>query len=895
MSTNDKISEDQLKDVLSKNPEFAKKLMVQNQLKEASATPVKRFNSYDEAKATINFLEPISEEVDSSNLVTKKFGTGIIKGTTQYLPYLTGKYEISFPLSLALAKPANGRAEFEYSEEFEIVRILLAKRIDNDIETVYHVDVNNLVHVGKHYLYKFDATHYIKDFTKTDDDKYEIYINASPEDKYIKIDAAISDSLVNAKETFYIVPIVVSKNKKAEILTNIDEAWDAKKSDFLAKLTSGYEKCDADKIVDAFEKVSVNKKVLLGNLSFDAGFSKGMALYYLDRNEVSPIQDGITENSKDADYLNIVSNLYPKYGEEWIDINNGIKLDEHGMPELSKNNLKCLKIVGVTEELAKNIYSSGVQSLDIANSSIEKTKIDNNKISEIANAECRLIVDLDGDNWVSSLDFVYDTDVNETDYRLMFERSVNDSNVDDAQRTIYEIKQQFAVLQKTAKRIEAKINSGEFSNVYMVLCNEYFYSLYKNTIKHDEDSKNISVFPMLIQLFTDDYNNNNEFLSEKIEDTLYNTIHCNTHRDKYGNPVDNLFDKFASIIDDFVDLDAVPDNLSEDERLKALMDQVFVRFKYLDGLAKTPYKFVIKLCPELAKAFAASKLPEDANEKSDKYAKELGFNVARVNFDDVLEKYKDFNTEAIKNIREKIGSIKKEYLNYLKVLNNNKSKNRMDKARTFAKFAIYFTMYAYVESISTGLSPIDKSLSDEELNREVYLIKDASTDKEISKEDYISLDAEKRKSYTIFKKLSTEEVDSVISDWYLRTLFLSAFIILFSRLIGKYKDNLLKENSNKDLNADANKMLVSEIGLCVPSIAVLEYPNFTNGSDKKEVDFSEIIPIESKIKLGTTAVNNVLKDLNNSGNLIKARSEYLKCSAEYSEKLLNILFRFNLI
>lgn len=887
--SNEKISEEQLKEILEKNPEFTEKLTAQKQIAEASSTPVKVFKTYQEAYETFKFLEPTETEVSkfSGDMNFKNFGSGIINGRTQFIQYLTGKNAISFPLSFVLAEEANGKNRFKYVEKFTILRILLVKQIDNTVTTIEHVDPEDMVHAGKHFLHIFNAAKYIEGHAE--DSKYDIYINATPDDKYIKVDTNMSDDLVNSKETFYIVPIVISKSILEETLTSIEKIWDSNKDDFISKLVEGYKDEEKTKLKDAILKVTDSKCVQFGNITVNSGFSKGMALYYLHRNEISPIQDGITDNSGDADYLNIVSNLYPKYGEEYIDLSN-IELDERGMPILSKNDLKCLKIVGVTEELAKNIYMTGIQSLESAEKLLPENEIDNARISEIANAECRLIVDLDGDNWVEAMNKTYDSDV--SDYSLMLEKAEHESRINDAQKTIYDIKQQFAVLQKTAKRIEMKINSGEFSNIYMVLCNNYFNSLYKNTFDlKDDDVKNISMFPMLLHLFNEDYHNNKEFIDKKIKNTVYNTFNCNVSKDKYGNPVDNLFDKFASVVDDFIDLDAVPANLSADEQLKALMDQVFIRFKYIDSISKTPYRFIIKLCPDLVKAFSSTEPKIDLTEKSKKYYSELGFDgPIDVTESMNLEQYEYFHDIFIKLVRQRIKIIKKDYLDYLKVLNENRSKNRMDKARIFAKFAVYFTLYAYIESIDSGLSPIDDKLSDDEIKQDVYMIKDSVTDKEISKEDYISLDETKRKSYNVFKKLSTEEVDDLITDFMLRIIFLSKFIIHYSRVVGKYEDNLLKVNSNEDLNANARKMFVSELGLCVPSIAAMEYPNFIDDESKNnEVDFDSIIPIESKIKLGTTAVNEVLKDLDNPEKLIYARKKYFTISYDYVRDLLDFI------
>lgn len=904
MNTNEKVSQEELKEVLNKNPEFAKKLMAQQQIKEASSVPVKIFKSYEEAKSTLGFLEPtmidFTDEDKLKTKTSKKFGSGIIKGRTQLLPYFTGKNEVSFPLDLNLIKVANGKNEFNYTDIFEIARILLIKKDEDVFTTVTHVDLENLVHVGKHYLYKFSAVPFIKGHENiASSAKYDIYVNASPENKSIKIDTEISDSLIDTKEEFYIAPIVISWYKKSEILANINDMWNNKKSEFLTKLTDGYTDKQKEKISVAIDKVTVNKEVTFGELTNDVGFSKGMALYYLDRNEVSPIQDGITENSGDADYLNIVSNLYPKYGEEWIDLDD-VVLDNHKMPVLNASDLKCLKIVGVTEELAKNIYASGITSLQTASETVDNAVVPKNELSDIAEAECRLIVVLDGDNWKSAMDNVYVSEPEEiSDYDLMLKRSSQNSIVADAQKTIYDIKQQFAVLQKTAKRIELKVNSGEFSNIYMVLCNEYFYSLYKHTLNiEDEQFFNSSVFPMFIELFNDDYKKNKDFLFKKIRDTAANTINCNTSKDKFGNSVDNLFDKFASIIDDFVDFDAIPNNLSDEESLKAVMDQVFIRFKYIDNISKTPYKFVIKLCPELSKVFSSKNDDFDkAVDKSKEYASQIGLNSITKSDGDwsntPLPKYKTAHDEINESIVNNISRIKKAYLDYLKVLNENKSKHRMDKARTFAKFAVYFTLYAYIESIDTKLLPVDEKLSDENIKQEIYIVKDSITDKEISKEDYLAFDENKRKNYTIFKKLNSDEVNDLITDYYLRVLFLSAFVVLYTRLLGKYENYIKEFSKNKDLEVNASKMLVSELGLFVPSIAALEYPNFTSENLKDKIDFKSIIPIESKIKLGSTAVDNILKDLDNPEKLIEARKRYLLASSRYSENILNILSDFD--
>ena len=62
-------------------------------------------------------------------------------------------------------------------------------------------------------------------------------------------------------------------------------------------------------------------------------------------------------------------------------------------------------------------------------------------------------------------------------------------------------------------------------------------------------------------------------------------------------------------------------------------------------------------------------------------------------------------------------------------------------------------------------------------------------------------------------------------------------------------------------------MFISEIGLFVPCISVLE-----TGGDKT---ISELVPNDMKIKLGTNAVDDALKTLDNKTQLTSSRYQYL--------------------
>lgn len=879
MNTNNKISEEQLKTVLEEHPEFAEKLAVQNQVKEASTNPVKSFKSFSEANKVFNFLFPKeSEQTEVEDPKMDKFGSGTIKENTQYFPYLTGKNSIALPLSKHLAPKAlknNSSGVFTYEDIFYILRIFIALERNGTLETVAHVSNNDMVSAGKHKLHVFN----LEDIIKDNPIKAKIYVNACPDNKYIKYDISCEDD----DTKIWLIPLVVSADKHNEIISSIEDTWLKKKDDFISKLVKGYSEEDASTIRKALDTVISSNIRHYRDFDCDVGFSKGAALYYLDNNQVSPLQDAITENTKDADYLNIVSNLYPKYGEELIDESDIIYDDEHKIPMLSKTDVDYLKIVGITKELINTMYTASIQSLDSAKIVVDSTEI-NNVVTEASNAECRLIVDLDNDNWKSVMDSVYDSE--KSDYQLMSEKLKFDKSVSDAEQTVYEITQQFAVLQKTAKRIELKVKSGEFTNVYMTLCNDCFYKMYKNQLNiDDKDFFNYSTFPMYIDLMNKELEN--EYVVDKIRQTILNTMKCDVSKDKFGNPVDNLFDKFANEIKNFVEFDAIPANLGEDEFLKQLMDQVFTRFRYIDNVSKLAYKYLLKLNPEYG-AIYSNNQAENIAELSSKYFTELGLDKADMNIEvnkDMLNIFKNANLRYIENFKKNISDIKKKYLDYLNKLNETKSKNRLDKSKTFAKFAIYFTLYAYIESVDTGMMPLDESPSEEELKKDIYLIKDSKTDKDISKEDYLGLDDIKRKNYTVFKKLSDNDIDDLIADYTLRITYLSSFIVLFTRILMNYE-----KFDNVDVENFSGKMLVTELGLFVPSIAVLEYPNFTSEESKNNtVSFDEIIPVDSKIKLGTSAVNKVIDGLDNPENLIRARKHYLESAEKYCDKVLTIL------
>lgn len=873
------VSKEKIQEVLKNNPEFAKTLESQESIRK-STNPVRVFDKFDDARAVLGLMKPLDGDNprgDARILLpipkdSKDLGSGIF-GDDVVISYLTGKKSVSIGLDkLALKEDAflvdSSITTIKYDKEFHFIRLLIIKKdVSGKFHTISHVESKDLYSCGKHEICIKDCG---KESNVTPADEPILYIDISPENKYISFSGKPSPEKVaekfgqDGKEQWYVVPLVMSAEARSSTFQLIEDSWAKKHDEFIEKLVSGYKEEEANKIKESIKE----NKFIDDNPLFD----KGLALFDIDNNIVYPVTNAIEANNGSADVLDIASSLFPKYGDEYIAKDSVVVDEESKLPTLSKKDIDNLKIVGVDAEFIAQLIEIAKNAYNVSAATISKYDDETKKNirSGAYDAECRAILDIENREWFKAF---------EEEAPAMEKAVEMENDIKSSEQNIEDVFQQFASLQITSKRISAKVNNGEFKNMYMQLCNSYFNSFYVKTFPEEE--VNISAFPKLIKLINKDFKDNDEFLAKKLALTLQGTLYCDTTKDKFGNEHDNLFEKTATAMNILGDVGSIPeDNISIDEINKRIADLVFIRYNYIDSLSRTAFKFVSKVYPEILKT-ASSTFNDADEEKSKEYVKSLGIDIS----DAELQKKVDHIKAEISNLRNEVklmlgddnSFVKAKKANdlYAVALGGNKARNKYRAAEIVGRYAVLANNTSYLNAIVEGLGILSDP-SKEELNDANYVIEDSGTRKPITVSEYNALNEDQKKNFTVYKKLSKDEIGDVATDYLLRLMFTSAFILEFIRIAHKYSekvDDIVKNDAHKKSEkVDGEQMFVSELSMMVPSISVIETAEI---KEDGSVDTESIVPSSMKVKLGTNAVEDVLEGLDKKENLIEARKVYL--------------------
>ena len=887
----EKISKQQLDSIMKSNPDLAKRIVSGDAIKDSSSNPTYIFTKFSEAKQLLGFLdfrqltdpEPTTDEERESHVYHINiaecfdFGSAVIsdKENEELFAGLVGKRNISIGFTdsinslstlVDLKRQDAGKYDITYDKEIVPIRFCFVLRNGMKFKTIGHVDRDSMCRVGKYLVYKNEV---VIDKNKDGTQSFVIYIKCNPEKGTVSFHADIGDNDI------YVIPLVISKEFRDSTIESFKKTWEEKEQEFKDRLTSGYSDEDKAKICEYFKTSKV----------FESDhFSKASAIFALNNEKVYRIEDAIESNTKKVDVLNIVSALFPRFGEEYVDLEKEkIVFDENtGLPTLTEADVHNLKIVGLTSEMIKAIIGAASSTYSLAKSVLEGITEEKRKeiTAESYDAECKMIVELDNDNWYEVLDEGYEAvytlhDLNES------EKSSKE-NIEDGIQGI-------ASLQLTSRRIAAKVEGGEFKNMYMQLCNTYFKELYIKLLEiNKEDFVNHTPFCQFFELVNARNKDNEDFITDKIRSCLDNTFHLNIDRNKHGIVPYNLFEAASDMAYDLFDKEAIPVNISEGEESKKIMDLMFTRLNYIDTLSRTPYKFIGRCFPEIF-SIDPKQNNDIAKESADKYFAEM-FNGSDLTGINEEQEYLKANLPALREKLSKYITYAEEnnvFTNLLEELNklankfeNTKCKTSIDKAKLFAKYFVYLNMYEYIDSLATGCgktdTPIEEIEKIENYN-EIYSVEMNGKRHPISEYKKIveALGSNKeRVNVVIIKNLTHDEKVNILLDLNLRAALLSEFIISSNYLSAKYVDfveHAVKSTSNKTVK-EYGKMFISQFSLFVPAISVLE-ESFENISD--------VIPSDIKVKLGTDAVADAVKDMDNKEKLTAARVTYAKESFKF--------------
>lgn len=890
--------------VMKENPEIAKRMELQKSVQEANST-IKIFNKFEEAKKIFGFMDPITEVKELDNTAeTFLLGTGLVSIKENqkniFVPYLTGKPSVNIALDnlkdITTSKVVDTNKTIEYPNKIKVFRILfltdekieVGKGEEKEIKTQYrvltHIDSDDIVKLGNHLICKKNVP-----FAK------DPATQLSVEDVvYIDID---NNKLTFTKEkddnnNVYIVPIVISEEAYRSTIDNINNEWNKIKDGFIDKLIDGY--------TDP-QKVELKKYLTSKNIISDENpyFDKAFAIFSYNNNQVIPLVDAINTNADGimVDELNVTSNLFPKYGDENINADMYEFDKTSGLPVFDRKDLHNLKIIGLTDEMIKSLLDTGALSLNTADEIIKNHTEEERKniLNKSYDSECRCITALFENKDVPLWKLVED---NETDFSNVFELDNFDKTLDESVNHKKDIIHQMCELKNTAMRVQQKIDSGEFTNMYSSICNNYFNDFYAHTLETldvDKDAFDPSTFPKFIKLINLDFakfnKDNDTFLKDKMSKAFINTFEVNNTRDKFGKLPTSIFTLNEDFVSSIVDISVIPENISDSEKYDRIFQQVFTKFDFIKSVAKRPFNFITKVYPNIKEALIGHETTNDF-----KYADGIGIG-AFAKSEECIELANKI-AAAIKDIRKESYTEDNKYLyvtandkltKFSSSLDKRKAKSMRDVAKIGASYVAILENHNYLESITSRLSVYEedvKNIPDE--RKDTYFIRDTKTNKDFNISEYDTL-VEKEtgtlpEGYLVLHKTNDEENRSIVLDFILKNRLNIAFVLMMNRLSGRFIDYVVEKSrkthtlKNKEID-NFDNLFSSVTSLLVPSISALEDENIDISSE--HIEISELFPNDAAIKLGVDAVKDILKDLQNKDNLINARKEYLKQCLEY--------------
>lgn len=901
--------------VMKENPELAKRMELQRSVEEDSK-PIKVFENYNDAKALFGFMDPVLGDGESAKELTDSstpllLGTGLVNIKENkkniFIPYLTGKDNVNIALNkfadVTSIKVTDKNRTLEYPNDIKLFRILIltdeqfevGKCEEKETRTRYrvltHVDSDDFVKFGNHFVCKKQVP-FSKDPNTSLSVEDTIYIDID-NNKITFVKDKDDDNNV------YVIPIVLSADAYNSIVANVDTEWDKIKDDFIEKLIDGY--TDPQKI--ELRKYLTSKNVVNSENPY---FDKATAVFAYNNGKVIPLVDAINTNVDGVviDELNVISNLFPKYGDE--NINTELfELDEtNKLPKFEKKDINNLKIIGFDENMLKSIIDTCVITMNTANEIIANHTDEERKniLTKSYDSECRCITLLfeNKDKPISEL-----MDENEEDFQNVFELANFDKLLDESLEHKKDILHQLCDLKLASMRVQSKIDSGEFTNMYSNVCNNYFSEFYERVLKNnglENDKIDISIFPKLIKMFNLDFAkfeaDNDTFLKDKLRDSYKNTLDVNVTRNKFGSLPSSLFTLNENFVDSIIDLSAIPENISDEEKYNKILQQVFTKFDYIKSIAKRPFNFITKVYPSVRESL----IGHDVSNTSE-YAELLGIYDFASSSEcmDIVNKIVDkiktiratsYNADNVQVYNDRNNKLTK----YSTSLDKRKAKSLRDVAKIGANYVAVLENHNYLESITTRLSVYEenvKNIPEEKLSE--YFIKNTKDDTEYNISEYDKL-VEKTgtlpEGYIVLHKTSDEENLSIVLDFVLKSFINIAFIMMISRLSGKFVDFIVEKakNSytlkNKEIG-NLDRMFATSTSLMVPSISALEDENVDLSHD--HIEISELFPNDAAIKLGVDAVKNILKDLQTKDNLIEARKEYLKECLTYVWTIVSVI------
>lgn len=919
-----------LKEALKNNPEFTKQLMEAQRAAEAESSTAKIFDDFYNASSSFGFKPIISvndelERIEASNSAEEKFkanspylGTGRITDKREngisVFEYLTGKIEVSISLAEAVSNSIfsleNQKSRYAFKIKNAEKSVVKADLYSENNDFYAKLIKLYVVKVEKGNKENLKASTYADfspfNFYETYDENGVKYLSSvlySTEDKnkeplaVIKLTLSSKPSievytvkdLTSSHEDYYVVPIIVDENEwKAKYDLCNDSFNRCVKEGFINKLSYCKEE-EGEKALKAW---------LSNEIENNPSFSKSSAVFAYDNNKLPEkgVKNSWDSRVKEVDELSLTNYLYPKFGEETVDPSK-YELTEFGYPVITVKDVTNLSILKIEKSYTEEILSTSETSIKGAKLIKENAE---KEIGEHTNERLKLAGNLLKALKTNDFEAIKNSLIDDDVIHGLLHYKDIENNLEASNTHVKFIIKQITEFKKLSERIEHKIKIGEFSNLYMQSALVNLNNLFKKK-EIIKDGKDNGVFSNYIALINDIYNKDEEYKT-RLQEISCNTIFSDSSKDSFGNKSRSLYSIFKNESSTLTKI--IPDEIKDDAEAtnKYLMEAMFSNFNFISNLAKVPYKFILSLMPRFllssTNESSEDKLNKliDRKEKAIKKGFDFGIFIELANseakFVEIMSLIRKHIEDNYDTVMHKIKVAYSEAKKLISNLENKKFRRNIDKAEAFSQYAVVINNVEYFEIITSGKNTFDGDIKTTD-PKNIEITNVANIENHISVEEYLELSDEDKKNFAITRNMDKNEIIDYIIDYLINLVSISQFMTVYGKISFDYIA-LAEKNTNSYGNRsdkDFSKLFSSSMSLFVPCISALEYeviPEDIKDEDKdNELDFSQVIPNDTKVSIGSNAVDDVITPIGTANKLLDARSVYLTNCVKYVELTLN--------
>lgn len=875
------LTREQVEKLVKENPQFAAELakaQKEQALNGDSANSIKTYYNLRTARSELGLLELGKEGSVSAETIDTKNKPHLASGVISDKRFLfttanKSEFLINFGDEIVENRDFGNipNKENEASVYFinsntpsELVRINIVYVNEEHIETVSHFEKKDCAILGKD---KLLYTCELKTEAKEEGIKAHrhAFFNIDPVNNTIKV-ACDVNGLEDHPGKWIFIPIFVKKSMLDDIDETVNKTYNDSKNDIVLAFIGNVPEDASEETKTRYAKLtSFVESNLYGNPYVDKYV---LVKAYQDK-YIIPFKesDFSEENSNEIDEINITGFLFPRFGFENVHIDESeYTKNELGLPELSAKVKANLKVIGVSKDIMNEIISSGNMTVEQAKNEISvANKFLEDSKTKIYDAKCKLSLDIDTDNWIQSAYGYAEILIEEVGYN---------NSITEAEKFIKDTEMQLLSFINTSKRIQGKIDRGEFSNAYLLTCVSQFWEMYFRRLGNIVDGglkpNLLSALYELINFYYIQGDDKDTMIERKNDVFLNTSANMNGAKDKHGNEYRSVASILSDHVNDIIDISDITDTIPEEEREDEIVTRLTARYEFIKAIATSPLSILYKLYPEIKAAINGKEVTDADKAVAEKYRSEIGFD----NID--TDKYRILVESIVSSINVSRAEIEKDKgvrLAQLAVKNANEFAKKVgskhvkgvkNKLETYIRSIVIIDNVNYLDPVATGYRAVAETeqLAPDAIVQYFY---PANTNSLITVEEYEKLSDEEKKTCVKQVIVSDSDKVNIMLDYIVRTSLISSVCTILYKLFNDY--------SIKDSKLDSDKMFMSSLSLVVPSLQLLETVNLSK--HESPFDPMSVIDGDKKVRFGSSAIKHSLGGIEDEATLRASRSEYI--------------------